>query len=177
MDAEGKAVEIRPARDDELDRAGELAACAFSRLRSLLTPENWLVMQERIRFTTAEDTLGCLLVAVFAGEIVGSVRYTGAGHGGHVIYPDRFAYVRSLAVSLEHPRRGIGRSLTEACIEAARQDGAEAIGLHVAEANTAARRLYEQLGFRFYRQAPAYFGLPYLAYCLRFASKAQDIHA
>ena len=177
MDAEGKEIEIRPAREDELDRAGELAVRAFSRLRGLLTPDNWLVMQERIRFTTAEDTLGSLLVAELAGEIIGSVRYTGPGHGGHVIYPDRFAYVRSLAVSLEHPRRGIGRTLTEACIDAARRGGAEAIGLHVAEANTTARRLYEQLGFRFYRQAPDYFGLPYLAYYLRFSSRAQDLQA
>ena len=161
---------IRPARDDEFDRAGHIAARAFSRLRGLLTPDNWAEMEKAIHFVTARDKVGILLVAELAGEIADSVRYTGPGHGGHVIYPDRVAYIRSLAVSLDHPRCGMGRRLTEACIEAAKRDQAAAVGLHVAKANAAANRLYGQLGFRWYRKASDYFGIPYDAYIIRFPS-------
>ena len=174
MGAAGQDIEIRLAREDELERAGDLAVRAFSRLRGLLTPEGWAAMQKGIRRTTAQDRQGRLLVAELAGELVGSVRYTGPGHGGHVIYPDGFAYVRSLAVSPDHPRQGIGRALMRACIAAAGQQEAEAIGLHVAEANAAARSLYEGMDFRFYRQAPDYFGLPYVAYHLPLAPRGGD---
>lgn len=164
----GQEVTIRPARDDEFDRAGDVAVQAFSLLRGLLTPENWAVMENRIRDTTVRDPRGYLLVADLDGEIVGSVRYTSPGHGGHEIYPDRFAYIRAVAVSPHHLRRGIGQMLTEACIDAARCDRADAVGLHVAEANAAARALYDGLGFQFYRQAPNYFGIPYQVYYLPF---------
>ena len=171
MSPEGRDIQVRPARADEFDEAGSLAVRAFSRLRGLLTADNWPQFEKAIRFTTAEDTVGELFVAVLAGEVVGSVRYTGPGHGGHIIYPDRFAYIRSVAVSLDYPRCGIGRKLTEACIEAARRDGAEAVGLHVADANGAARSLYGKLGFQFYLQAPDYFGIPYLAYYMPLQSQ------
>ncbi len=131
-----------------------------------------MAMETGIRFVTAQDRLGTLLVADLTGEIVGSVRYTGPGHGGHVIYPDHFAYIRAVSVSPDHLRRGIGRKLSEACIDAAKRDRAEAVGLHVAEANEAARALYKKLGFRSYRKAPDYFGIPYQAYFIRLPSVA-----
>lgn len=165
---EFEPVRIRLACDNEMDEAGDNAVRAFARLRGLLTPDDWTAMERGIRFTTAQDKLGTLLVAEQADTIVGSVRYTGPGHGGHVIYPDRFAYIRAVAVSPDFSRRGIGRKLTEACIEAAKQDMANAIGLHVAKANQNARALYRDLGFRWYRQALDYFGIPYEAYCIRF---------
>lgn len=132
-------------------------------------------MEKVIRFTTAEDQRGHLLVADLAGEIVGSVRYTGPGHGGHAIYPDSFAYIRAVAVAPDYLRHGIGRKLTEACIETAQEDVAEAVGLHVANANEAAKMLYSQLGFQFFQKAPDYFGLPYEAYCIRFRDHVRSL--
>ncbi|MGI9507188.1 MAG: GNAT family N-acetyltransferase [Geminicoccaceae bacterium] len=96
------------------------------------------------------------------------MRYTGPGHGGHKIYPDSFAYIRAVAVSPDHLRHGIGRQLTEKCIEVARRHAAEAVGLHVARENDAARTLYARLGFKFYREVPDYFGIPYEAFYIRF---------
>lgn len=159
---------VRAAKPNELGPAGELAVGAFSRLRSLLPDGNWPKLAEAIRFTTAEESVGRLLVAGKGGEILGTVRYTGPGHGGHVIYPKSFAYIRALAVSQNHTRAGVGRELTQACIDAAMEDQAEAIGLHVALANQAARALYRKMGFEPYRDAPDYFGIPYTAYCIRF---------
>ncbi|TQV83610.1 GNAT family N-acetyltransferase [Denitrobaculum tricleocarpae] len=159
---------VRPADQSEFSLAGDVAVAAFSRLRPLLPEGNWPVMAKGIRFTTAEDSVGCLFVAVLSGEILGSVRYTGPGHGGHIIYPDSFAYIRAVAVSQAYARCGVGRKLTQACIDAALEDRAEAVGLHVAVANEAARNLYGKMGFEPYRDAPDYFGIPYTAYAIRF---------
>ena len=167
MEPVSEAVRIRPARDRELERAGELAVQAFARLRGLLTPENRSVMEEGVRFATAIDTKGRLLVAELSGEVVGTVRYTGPGQPDHPIYPERFAYLRALAVSPQHLRHGIGRALTRACVAAARRDRAEALVLLVADANATARRLYEGLGFEPYRELPDYLGILHRAYCLR----------
>ena len=171
MRNEEREVRVRPARPEDLEQAGENAARAFSLLRELLTSENRTALEATIRHTTVRETLGCLLIAEQNGELVGSVRYTGPGHGGHTIYPNDFAYIRAVAVSPDHLRCGIGRKLTEACIEAAEKDKAEAVGLHVATANHAAVALYRQLGFRFYRDIPDYFGIPYQALFLRFSAR------
>ena len=159
---------VRRAEPSEHAVAGQLAAGAFATLKPLLTPQNQALIEERIRAVTADDPTGILLVADLDGTLAGSVRYTAPGHGGHPIYPDRVAYVRSVAVSPHQRRRGIGAALVRDCIARARADRAEAVGLHVARANTVAVEMYLRMGFIFYRRAPHSFGIPYDAYLLRF---------
>ena len=49
---------------------------------------------------------------------------------------------------------GIGRALTEACIECAKAAGFSQLELEVVAANTAALRLYESVGFVEYGRNP-----------------------
>jgi ribosomal protein S18 acetylase RimI-like enzyme len=44
--------------------------------------------------------------------------------------------------------RGLGRSLTQACIESAREKHAPTVGIHTASFTRAALRMYDGLGFR-----------------------------
>ncbi|MGZ4765711.1 MAG: GNAT family N-acetyltransferase, partial [Ilumatobacteraceae bacterium] len=46
-----------------------------------------------------------------------------------------------------HQGSGVGRALTEACIERARRDGRRKIVLHSTELMKVARTMYEKLGF------------------------------
>jgi ribosomal protein S18 acetylase RimI-like enzyme len=57
------------------------------------------------------------------------------------------AYLQELYVAPELRGRGIGRALLEAAIEVAREAGATGIDLNTGETDTAARALYESLGF------------------------------
>ncbi len=57
------------------------------------------------------------------------------------------AYLQELYVAPPLRGRGIGRALLEATIEAAREAGATGIDLNTGETDTAARALYESLGF------------------------------
>lgn len=57
-------------------------------------------------------------------------------------------YVWDVDVAAEHRRKGHGRALMQLAERTALAAGARNLGLHVAEGNTPARRLYESLGYR-----------------------------
>jgi ribosomal protein S18 acetylase RimI-like enzyme len=64
------------------------------------------------------------------------------------IYSDApAAYLEELYVAPERRGEGIGRALLEAAMNEARAHGADMIDLGTAETDTAARGLYESLGF------------------------------
>jgi ribosomal protein S18 acetylase RimI-like enzyme len=69
-----------------------------------------------------------------------------------------FWYIANVAVLPAYRRRGIARMLVEACMDFARERGAEVITLDVVAGNTPAYTLYERLGF------------------VHFASKAEMVH-
>jgi ribosomal protein S18 acetylase RimI-like enzyme len=56
-------------------------------------------------------------------------------------------YLQELYVVPQLRGRGIGRALLEATIEVARERGADGIDLNTGETDTAARALYESMGF------------------------------
>lgn len=57
------------------------------------------------------------------------------------------AYLQELYVVPDLRGRGIGRALLEAAIEFSRERGADGIDLNTGETDTAARALYESMGF------------------------------
>ena len=57
------------------------------------------------------------------------------------------AYLEELYVIPDRRGEGLGRALLEAAIEASRERGADHMDLGTSEDDTAARRLYESLGF------------------------------
>jgi len=61
--------------------------------------------------------------------------------------PGDETYLQELYVVPQHRGRGIGRVLLEATIELARERGAAGIDLNTGESDTAARALYERMGF------------------------------
>jgi GNAT superfamily N-acetyltransferase len=64
------------------------------------------------------------------------------------------AYLEELYVVLAQRRKGIGRALLEASIEAAREAGANHFELTTGETDTEARALYESRGFTNHEGAP-----------------------
>jgi ribosomal protein S18 acetylase RimI-like enzyme len=82
------------------------------------------------------------LVAFDDGGPVGLVNLGVRGERG---------WIGGLGVVAEARRRGLGRRLMEAVHERARELGIREIGLEVIEANDAAFRLYEDLGYEFTR--------------------------
>lgn len=88
-----------------------------------------------------------VLVAEQAGRLVGSVTLVRDAADDVHAWPSGGAVLRLLAVAPDARRTGLGRVLSLACLERARVRGAGYVGLHTAPFMTAARRLYESLGF------------------------------
>jgi ribosomal-protein-alanine N-acetyltransferase len=80
--------------------------------------------------------------------------------------------IENVVVDAEHRRHGIGRALVRELIQAATQAGMERVLLEVRESNTAARHLYEQLGFVEVGRRPGYYRDPVEdALLLRFSAQ------
>jgi len=70
------------------------------------------------------------------------------------------AEILNLGVAPAHQRRGLGRALVERLMALLADRGVHAVYLEVRESNAAARRLYQQLGFRTVGRRPAYYRHP-----------------
>ncbi len=109
------------------------------------------------------------LVVREAGEIIGSVAYCPAGKGDPNIFASTMASVLLLAVHPRHRGRGLARALTASCIERARRDNADSVGLFTSEIMRPAQHIYRSLGFRLEAELPPRYGIRYFRYVLPLA--------
>ncbi len=139
-------LEIRLAREDEYPAVGELTVEA--NLADRLVRDEYL---PELRDAAARAHAGELLVALDSttGELVGtaSLFVAGAGPRWAEGAEEADAVLRMLAVASKARRRGIGRALAEECISRARGLGCQRLVLSTGVWMTAARSLYEELGF------------------------------
>lgn len=134
---------IRPARPDEYATVGDLVVEAY---RTLPDPHDHY--EPRLRDVATRAATSVVLVAASEGRLVGTVTYVpGPGPDAEVQDPDA-ATIRMLGVAPEARGRGVGQALVEACIVKARGGGRRRVLLDTETTMTAARRLYERLGFR-----------------------------
>ena len=88
--------------------------------------------------------------AVVDGKVVGSAGIEPLGDKEKLRHRADFG----IAVEKAYWGEGIGRALTLACIECAKQAGFSQLELEVVAENAAAVRLYEAAGFREYGRTP-----------------------
>lgn len=120
---------VRWAGPGDLDALALLHASAFS--------PGWSAAEISALDAVAlfEEGAGMILVRTIAGE----------------------AEILTVGVSPEMRRSGVGGRLLQAALEAAREGGATAVYLEVAEDNIAARRLYAGHGFEEVGRRRAYY--------------------
>lgn len=123
-------------------------------MNDAFAPEAWRSYLEEIVDLEARAQASELVVATLDDRAVGCVSYYPPGSGSRyephsfaVGWPDDWAAFRLLSVHPDARGRGIGRKLTEECINRARVEGASAVGLHTTAVMAAARTLYESMGF------------------------------
>jgi predicted N-acetyltransferase YhbS len=139
---------IRQAAPYEAPEIEEVCVAAFSEYRSNVPPSVFDEYLDDLHRLSDHWHEAEVLVAEVGGHIEGSVLfYADASTEGLGLPPDWCGF-RKLAV---HPRmrgRGLGRRLTQACIDSARRRHAPTVGIHTAAFMQAARRIYDQMGFR-----------------------------
>ena len=139
-------MEIREARADEYAVVGELTHQAYA---ELFTTGQLGSYGDELRDVSARAATTRVLVAVDeTGAPVGSVTYVDDLGSPYMVGAEpATAGIRMLAVRPGHQGRGVGRSLTEWCLDEARRTGCRAVVLHTTEYMPTAQRLYRSLGF------------------------------
>jgi GNAT superfamily N-acetyltransferase len=138
-------IEVRPARPEELARAGAVAREAYLSDR-LLAPDNGYAARLADAAGRARDAV--VAVAVEADVVVGTVTYAPAGSRWAQLACAGEAEFRMLGVQPTHRGRGVGEALVRWCADRARKSGMSQLVLCSTEEMLTAHRLYRRLGFR-----------------------------
>jgi ribosomal protein S18 acetylase RimI-like enzyme len=160
-----RKVVVRPYTAADAERVNAVALAAFAQYRGVYS--DWEAVERGVASMSALAESGDILVAEEGGAIVGAVAYVPPFAEPRAdFFAREWPIVRMLVVDPEARGRGIGRRLTEACIERARRDGAAAIALHTSPAMEVALALYLRMGFRLEKKVPDRFGVPYAVYLM-----------
>ena len=138
---------IRQAVAGDAAAINRLCVEAYQEYEVAVGRANWEQMQVILSRTADLSKSGELLLAEDEEGILGVVLYIPPGKSDGVIIPKEWASIRTLAVSPKSRGRGIGKRLTQECINRAIQDGAAAIGLTTSEMMQIALPMYERMGF------------------------------
>ena len=159
---------MRDARPSDSEAINHLCVNAYAEFRPVIGEPNWTRLRETLSRASSLSHQGELIVAEGASGVLGVVLYV--PHRHDLSGSAQSAWLQTLAVSPLHRGKGIGRSLTRECIERARRDGAESIGLTTAEMMTVARPMYERLGFTKESDLGQRFGVSHARYVLKLKS-------
>jgi ribosomal protein S18 acetylase RimI-like enzyme len=143
-------MDIRPLRPEEFDEAGAVTAAAYREFApGGASPNPDYVL--RLADVRTRAGYAVVLGAFEKNRILGTVtleldRRIPGGHPRPPLDPEQ-AHVRMLGVDRSARRRGVGRSLMQACLDEARRAGKGRLTLETTETMTAAQHLYESMGF------------------------------
>lgn len=156
---------IRALEVADSEAVDSVALAAFEQYRGVYS--DWETLKRAVGRMSALAGEAELLVAEEGGRVAGAVAYCPPFSEPRAsFFEPHWPLIRMLVVAPEARGRGLGRSLTEACIERARGDGAASIALHTSPAMEVALSLYLRMGFRLERRVPDRFGVPYAVYLL-----------
>lgn len=159
---------IRNAVVADYSNVNELALEAWQVLKDGYDPGQWDNMLTAIGNMSDLAATGELIVAADQDRIAGAVCYMPPHTSNPAIFPEGWPSIRMLVTRPADRNRGIGRRLTEECIQRARRDQADCIALHTSPVMSVALPLYLRMGFVMDRELPSIAGAPYARYVLRF---------
>ena len=145
-------VTISQAQPEDHAAIGQLMVEVYSSLPGFATPEEqpeYYKMLANIGDFTRKESVE-LLVAKNEDEILGAVVYIGdmQDYGAAINIEDtNAAAFRLLAVSTSARGLGVGKLLTNACLDKARLQGKKQMIIHTTESMKVAWGMYEKIGF------------------------------
>lgn len=160
------AYRIRQATLRDAVAINRLCVEAYQEYEVAVGRASWEQMQHMLSHAADLSESGELLLAEGADGILGVVLYISPGHSDGVVIPKGWAFIRTLAVSPKSRGKGIGKRLTQECIERAIKDGAVAIGLTTSDMMTVALPMYERMGFQREAEIEPRFGVKQARYVL-----------
>lgn len=153
---------LRDARPGDAAAVNAVALAAFAQYADEY--EDWDSYKLNIGRMAELAGTGELIVAEAGREVVGAVIYVGPEQPKRDFFEPGWPVLRMLVVSPSHRGLGIGRLLTEECIQRARRDKAPLIALHTSPIMQVALPMYLRLGFLLHKHVPDIAGVPYAVY-------------
>ena len=150
---------IRLARPEEYPALGALTVAAYASLPGMPTvaeqPEYYALLRD-VAKRASRASLRVFAAIDASGQVLGAVDFIGDmsdyGSGGTASTVRNAAGIRLLAVMPASRGRGVGKRLTEFCIDHARELGRGRVVLHSTRAMQTAWAMYERLGFERFPQ-------------------------
>jgi ribosomal protein S18 acetylase RimI-like enzyme len=146
----------------------QLGLKAWKQFETVLTPDNWMKLQTTLN---SDDTYHQLLnvstcfVCELNEEIIGMAFIVLSGNPTE-IFQSNWSYIRFVSVHPNHSGKGIGKYLTQLCIDFAKQNKEQTVVLHTSEFMNKARHIYESLGFTILKELEPRLGKKYWLYTL-----------
>jgi ribosomal protein S18 acetylase RimI-like enzyme len=109
------------------------------------------------------ETSECIVCENESKEVVGMAFLVPNGNPSE-IYDEKWCHLRFVSVDPNYRGNGIGKKLTELCIESAIENKEQTMALHTSEIMGSARRIYEKMGFEILKEIEPRFGVRYWLY-------------
>jgi GNAT superfamily N-acetyltransferase len=159
-EASANAWVVRDAREADGAGVNRVALAAFSQYKDQYS--DWTAFSRNI--ARMSDLAAELIVAARGDRVGGAVGYVSPGAPKQDFFDPAWPVIRMLVVDPAVRGAGLGRRLTEACIEKARHDGSPLIALHTSPIQEVARAMYLRMGFVEQFPTPPIYGVPYAVY-------------
>ena len=155
MDQLGNNFTIRKARPSEHKEIGQLMVQVYSKLKgfpSKMEQPEYYTLLANIGELTKKPATELLVALSTKGEIAGAVVYFSNmkyyGSGGTATKEKNASGFRLLAVAPAFRGKGLGKTLSLACIKKARIDANKQLIIHTTKSMEIAWKMYEHLGFK-----------------------------
>ena len=159
---------FRNATEDDTEQLRQLGLNSYGQFESILTEENWTRLKTNLLAENLYSDLlkkGVCFVCVTAEAVIGMAFLIPNGNPTE-IFPAEYCYLRMVGVHTGFSGKGIGRKLTQLCIDHAKASGEQRMALHTAEFMDSARHIYESVGFIKTRELKQMLGKKYWFYTL-----------
>lgn len=146
---------IRPAHSEEFKMIGELMVSVYSKLEGFPKPKEHPTYYEyllTIGEQTQHDEVALIVAATLDNSIAGAVVYMSNmafyGAGGTATQQKNASGFRLLTVDPKFQGKGIGKMLSQKCIEMAKAHENQELIIHTTDAMKIAWKMYDNMGFK-----------------------------
>jgi ribosomal protein S18 acetylase RimI-like enzyme len=139
----------RKADFSDFDKLKALGKESYSEFSKVLTDTNWDKMNS---FLENDELLNKLInqsivfVCENRSELIGMIYLVPSGNATE-LFDEKWSYIRFLGVNTKHRGNGIGKKLTDLCLDYANETKEKYVALHTSEFMDSARDIYEKKGF------------------------------
>jgi ribosomal protein S18 acetylase RimI-like enzyme len=157
----------RKGNNNDLEQLRKLGVKSWTQFKDELTIDNWKSLFETISshksYSKLLETSECIVCENESKEVVGMAFLVPNGNPSE-IYDEKWCHLRFVSVDPNYRGNGIGKKLTELCIESAIENKEQTMALHTSEIMGSARRIYEKMGFEILKEIEPRFGVRYWLY-------------